>query len=196
MVTTVHPRAPEVIVIDLMQRTLDDRPDGPGDGTAEPHIVALCSGAEHASALQAIHHGVRAVVHRDDPVGHIAMAIRAVAAGEAFLSPPPTRYLLEGVRIDRPGPRRRPVAASLSRRELEVIALLCDGVANPEIARRLSISATTVRPQIHHIATKFGLRDRTQVVVYVFRHGLAAPDPGEGPSVASVRPWLLRSTVS
>jgi len=63
----------------------------------------------------------------------------------------------------------------LTPREAEVLALIAGGLTNAEIAERLFVSPTTIRPHINHLFAKAGLRDRTQAVNYAYRTGIAKP---------------------
>jgi DNA-binding NarL/FixJ family response regulator len=60
-------------------------------------------------------------------------------------------------------------------RELEVLRLVARGPSNAEIARKLFVSDGTVKTQVARILSKLGLRDRIQVVVYAYEHGLIQP---------------------
>lgn len=57
-----------------------------------------------------------------------------------------------------------------------MIAALADGLNNAEIGTRLFLSEATVKSHLTNILTKLGLRDRTQVVIWAFRNGLAGHD--------------------
>ena len=69
---------------------------------------------------------------------------------------------------------------SLTRREIEIIALICDGLTNHQIADRLFISETTVRHHLTSIFAKLDVGDRLKLAVYAYRHGLAAAGAGAG----------------
>lgn len=98
-------------------------------------------------------------------------AVRAVAAGETLLAPVITRRLIEDF-CRGPAPSRNAAAESLSARELGVVRLVAQGMSNAEIAARLCLSEATVKSHIARILTKLGLRDRVQVAVYAYEHGI------------------------
>jgi DNA-binding NarL/FixJ family response regulator len=99
--------------------------------------------------------------------------IRAVAAGDALISPALTRRLLAYVADrDRAGP---PASAALivplTVREAEVLRYLSEGLSNAEIAAQLVIGQETVKTHLKRICMKTGARDRTQAVVWAYQSG-------------------------
>jgi DNA-binding NarL/FixJ family response regulator len=102
--------------------------------------------------------------------------VRAVAAGEALLAPAVTRRLIENFCTGpTPGTPAAGAAGGLSERELGVVRLVAQGLANAEIAARLYLSEATVKSHIVRILAKLGLRDRVQVAVYAYEHGIVRP---------------------
>ena len=61
----------------------------------------------------------------------------------------------------------------LTAREVEILALMADGLSNPEIAARLYIGQTTVKTHINNAFAKIGVRNRAEAVHYAHEHGLA-----------------------
>ena len=87
--------------------------------------------------------------------------IRAVSEGQAMCSPSITAALLD--RLSQPRPRPEPwERGNLTPREVEVEALLADGLSNKEIARRLCIEVATVKNHVHNVLTKLDMSSRAQ----------------------------------
>jgi DNA-binding NarL/FixJ family response regulator len=103
------------------------------------------------------------------------MAIRAVAAGEAWLDPAVAQGLLTDFAA-RPDPVTTPAAMrGLTDREREVLALAARGLSNDEIAAKLVIGEATVKTHLGRVLMKLGVRDRTQAVVAAYQTGLVRP---------------------
>ena len=109
------------------------------------------------------------------------LAIRALAAGEAMITPSVTRRLLNRYSSRLPGPGTRLPAplSCLTDRELQVFRLLAKAYSNGEIAAALSLSEATIRSHVHHLLGKLGLPDRTTAVVLAYEIGLVWPRCGE-----------------
>jgi DNA-binding NarL/FixJ family response regulator len=106
--------------------------------------------------------------------GELAAAIRAVANGDALLAPSVARRLVDWYRRcdSRPDVALGRVAATLTRREQEVLLLLARGMQPEEIAGQLFIGVTTVRTHIYRLRNKLSLKDRAQLVSFAYRAGL------------------------
>jgi DNA-binding NarL/FixJ family response regulator len=106
----------------------------------------------------------------------LTSGVRAVAAGETLLAPAITRRLIEDFCSGpAPGLPAAGAAGGLSERELDVVRLVAQGLSNAEIAARLYLSEATVKSHIVRILAKLGLRDRVQVAVYAYEHGIVRP---------------------
>jgi DNA-binding NarL/FixJ family response regulator len=115
--------------------------------------------------------------------------VRAVAAGEALLAPDITRRLIEDYCAGpAPGSPAAGPAGTLSERELDVVRLVAQGRSNAEIAAGLYLSEATVKSHIVRILAKLGLRDRVQVAVYAYEHGIVRPGQDPRPANRKARP--------
>jgi two-component system, NarL family, response regulator LiaR len=168
---------PDVIVLDLVL----PRKDGI-QATAEitrenaaARILVLTSFAEDDKLVPALKAGAVGYLLKDSSPQDLLQAIRDVAQGASSLHPRIAHKLIR--ELSRPADR--PAAgALLTEREREVARLVAEGLANEEIAARLSLGERTVRTHISHILDKLHLANRTQLALYAVRSGLARPAAG------------------
>jgi len=133
------------------------------------------------------------VIRKNVRIEGLARAIRGGARGEVQLSAAEARLLVDGVQ-ETAEPER------LTARELDVLQMISDGLANKEIAWKLRISEKTVKKHVSTILDKFGLQSRTQAALHAWRFGLARPERahlGEMPlgSIEAAQPLRFRSVI-
>ena len=172
---------PTVVLMDIRMPELDGleatRRILAADETARVLILTTFDLDEYV--YEALTAGASGFVLKDDPPEQLIAAIRTVAAGEALLSPAITKSVIEQfTRIPRANPPER--FGDLTTREQEVFRLIAAGLSNPEIAKELFISETTVKTHVTHILQKLDLRDRVQAVVLAYQAGLAEPERPTG----------------
>jgi DNA-binding NarL/FixJ family response regulator len=127
--------------------------------------------------------GASGFLLKDASREQLASAVRAVSAGETLLAPAITRRLIEDFcRGPAPAAPDGSVAGMLSHRELGVVRLVAQGRSNAEIAAELFLSEATVKSHIARILAKLDLRDRVQVAVYAYEHGIVRPGHRGAPS--------------
>ena len=127
-------------------------------------------------------------VIKDAQPAELLAAVRVVASGDAVVAPSVTRRLLDAYahRLVAPGedpsqvlPAEQHAAlALLTAREREVLMLVARGLSNAEIAGTFVLSEATVKSHVGHILAKLELRDRVQIVVFAYEHGLVVPAGG------------------
>ncbi len=126
---------------------------------------------------QALKAGASGFLLKDANREQLTGAVRAVAAGETLLAPAITRRLIEDF-CSGPAPGTTTAATAagrLSEREIGVVRLVAQGLSNAEIAARLYLSEATVKSHIARILAKLDLRDRVQIAVHAYEHGIVRP---------------------
>ena len=133
-------------------------------------LTASLDRAEHARAIEA---GAAGVLHKSADVDEILDAARRLSSGETLIS---SDELVEMLRLA--GQSReelREARASieqLTRREMQVLEALAEGLTNREIAERLHMSVDTERTHMMNILSKFGVHSRLQALLFAARYGL------------------------
>ncbi|MDR0415940.1 MAG: response regulator transcription factor [Propionibacteriaceae bacterium] len=146
----------------------------------DTRVIVLTTFDLDEYAIGAINAGASGFLLKDVRPHDLVTAIRAVASGEATISPRVTRRMLDLFAGHLPSaaeasaPATDPLAV-LTPRERDVFDGVVAGHSNAEIGSRLSVSETTVKTHVANILTKLGLRDRVQVVVWAYQNGLAKP---------------------
>ena len=142
---------------------------------ANPHFAALVLTAsldelDHARAVEA---GAAGVLHKSADVAEIMDAARRLAAGGTLISPQELVEMLRLAGESREEEREaRASIEQLTRRELQVLEALAEGLTNKEIAERLHMSVDTERTHMMNILTKLGVHSRLQALLFAARYGL------------------------
>lgn len=169
-VAQVRLHRPDVVLMDVRMPVLDGLAATQrilAAETVSTKVLILTTFDLDEYVYEALRLGASGFVLKDDPVEQLLAAIRAVAAGDALLSPAVTQRVIAAFarRSHRPPPEG---LAELTAREIDVYRLVCRGLSNAEIGAELWISETTVKTHVTHLLTKLGLRDRVQAVVLAY----------------------------
>ncbi|MSO95470.1 MAG: response regulator transcription factor [Thermoleophilia bacterium] len=154
---------PHLILLDLMMPDMDGLAALPRirDASPDSAVVILSASGTDANVLGAIRSGASGFLLKSESAERIALLLRGVADGEAVLSGPIARLLLDQVRESNCGgdiPEK--IARELSAREVEVLLLLDEHLGTDEIAARLYISEHTVRSHVKSMLRKLGVSSR------------------------------------
>ncbi|MGH9068164.1 MAG: response regulator [Acidimicrobiales bacterium] len=128
-----------------------------------PRVLVLTTYETDADILAAIEAGATGYLLKDAPPEDLVSAVRAAAAGEAALAPAVANRLVA---------RMRAPGTALSRREIEVLQLVADGLSNQQVSKQLYLSQATVKSHLVHIYAKLGADSRTSAVAAAKAQGL------------------------
>ena len=138
-------------------------------------VLVLTTYDEDDYAFGALEVGASGFLLKDVRAAQLAQAVRAVAQGDAVLTPRVTKELIaRGVPRALPGAQReglRERFGALTPRELDVARLIAEGMSNEEIAERLVLQPASVRRNVSRILAKLHLRDRVQIAVAWYKGG-------------------------
>ncbi|MBE7421466.1 MAG: response regulator transcription factor [Zoogloeaceae bacterium] len=143
----------------------------------EIRVVVLSMHTSENYVLDALRAGARGYVIKDSAPEELERALRAVAAGQRYLSPAISHFLLDDyLRLARGGADPQKEAAQLTARQREILQLIAEGRSTREIAGRLSISIKTVETHRAQIMQRLDVRDVASLTRYAIRLGLITPD--------------------
>ncbi|HEY3436426.1 MAG TPA: response regulator transcription factor [Actinotalea sp.] len=128
-------------------------------------------------AFAALRAGASGFLLKDARPAELLAAVRAVASGDAVVSPRVTRRMLEMFAPHLPAAPRSPTTTDprldgLTPREVDVLRAVAEGLSNAEVAARFVLSEATVKTHVGRILAKLGVRDRVQAVVLAYETGL------------------------
>jgi two-component system, NarL family, response regulator LiaR len=161
---------PDIILMDLVMPEMDGI-----EATKqiiaqwpEAKIIVVTSFLDDEKVYPALEAGATSYMLKTSKANEIANAIRATFYGQSVLEPEVTNKVMTKMK------QKKEVLPheELTNREMEVLLLMAQGKTNQEIADELFIAVKTVKVHVSNILSKLGVQDRTQAVIYAFKHSL------------------------
>ncbi len=178
-ITLVRSTHPDVVMMDVQMPTMDGieatrrlTREFPGI-----KVVALTTFSTERVIVPMLSAGASGFLVKDTAPDRILDAARLAYEGGYVLSPRVAEELVGSIQDKQaPEPRALSRDEELTERELEVVALLAKGMSNAEIAASMFVSEATVKSHLGRITTKWGVRDRVQVLIRAAQARLVSID--------------------
>lgn len=177
-VEMVDALAPDVVLMDIQMPVMDgiEATAAIAERSTLTRVVAVTTFSSTRHVVPALRAGASGYLLKDSDPEELVAAIRSVHDGGHVLSRDVVSALVEAVRSepDEEGVASEPLhdVELVTPRELDVVTLLAEGLSNQEIAVRLGLSEATVKTHLGRVMSKWGARDRTQVLIRAVRAGL------------------------
>jgi DNA-binding NarL/FixJ family response regulator len=178
-IATVREHRPDIVLMDLRMPELDGVAATREIVAGElARVVVLTTYADDESIFPALRAGAAGYLTKDASAEEIEAAIRAVHGGQTWLDPAAQARLVSALNNGPPTPLPTGTPApgrvdNLTPREVEVLALIGEGLSNQEIGDRLVLGQATVKTHVNRVFAKTGVRDRAQAVRYAIANVLA-----------------------
>ncbi|MFJ8543530.1 response regulator [Streptomyces sp. NPDC093586] len=175
-VETARSTAVDVALLDIQMPLMDGLTALAEIGRVAPRVrvLILTTFGERDNVLRALGHGGAGFLLKDSAPQELIHAVRAAAAGNAYLSPAATRHVVDSLASPAAGraeeARRR--LAGLTERERDVLALLGEGLSNADAGARLHMSEATVKTYVSRILAKLDCDNRVQAALLARDAGL------------------------
>ncbi len=162
----VRSRSPDMVLVDMAMAGSPGVIRAIRELTPDMNVVALSVADTEGDVCACAEAGVTGYVARDATLSDLMATLESAVRGEALCSPRMAGSLLR--RLAELA-KAQPVGASsthLTPRELEIVRLLDDGLANKDIARRLGIEVATVKNHVHNILEKLQVHRRGEAAAW------------------------------
>ena len=177
-VETARHTSVDVVLMDVRMPGLDGiaATERLGSLSPAPKVIMLTTFDLDEHVFAALRAGASGFLVKSARAEQVAEAVRVVHRGDSVIAPSTTRRLLDHVLPSLPGePAPAPGLDRLTQREHEVLLEVASGASNAEIGGRLYLSEATVKTHVGRLLTKLAVRDRVQLVVLAYEHGLVRP---------------------
>ncbi len=167
---------PDVVLMDLKMPRMNGVQATKAIKEQHPktHVVILTTYDEDDWIIDAVRAGANGYLLKDAGREEIISAIEGSVAGEKPVDPAVASKLFSYVQSG--VPVQSSIAEELTERELAILKLMATGLTNKGIGDHLHLAEGTVRNHVTNLLSKLDVADRTQAVVFAWRHGLVRPD--------------------
>ncbi|KIY22830.1 MULTISPECIES: response regulator transcription factor [Mesobacillus] len=161
---------PDIILMDLVMKEMDgiEATKQIMEQWPEAKIIIVTSFLDDEKVYPALEAGATSYMLKTSKASEIAKAVRVTYSGQPMLEPEVTGKMMRKMRQK----NNVELHEELTEREMEVLKLIAEGKTNQEIADELFIALKTVKTHVSNILSKLQVQDRTQAVIYAFRHSL------------------------
>lgn len=161
---------PDVILMDLVMPEMDgiEATKRIIEKWPEAKIIIVTSFLDDEKVYPALEAGATSYMLKTSKASEIARAVRSTFRGQSVLEPEVTGKMMEKLRR----PKITQLHDQLTNREMEILLLMTQGKTNQEIADELYIALKTAKVHVSNILSKLAVQDRTQAVIYAFKHSL------------------------
>ncbi|KON70629.1 LuxR family transcriptional regulator [Peribacillus butanolivorans] len=161
---------PDIILMDLVMPEMDgiEATKRIIEKWPEAKIIIVTSFLDDEKVYPALEAGATSYMLKTSKASEIARAVRSTFQGQSVLEPEVTGKMMEKLRR----PQKTQLHEQLTNREMEILLLMTQGKTNQEIADELYIALKTAKVHVSNILSKLAVQDRTQAVIYAFKHSL------------------------
>ncbi|MFZ3589642.1 response regulator [Bacillus sp. DJP31] len=161
---------PDIILMDLVMKEMDgiEATKNIMKSWPEAKVIIVTSFIDDEKVYPALEAGATSYMLKTSKASEIANAIRSTYDGQSILEPEVTGKMMFKMRQG----HNVPLHEQLTNRELETLLLISQGKTNQDIADELFIALKTVKVHVSNILGKLEVQDRTQAVIYAFKHSL------------------------
>ncbi len=161
---------PDIILMDLVMKEMDgiEATRKIIEKWPEAKVIIVTSFLDDEKVYPALEAGATSYMLKTSKADEIANAVRATYHGQSVLEPEVTGKMMVKMRQK----QQHLPHEELTRREMEILMLMAEGKTNQDIADELYIALKTVKTHVSNILSKLNVQDRTQAVIYAFKHAL------------------------
>ena len=156
----IERESPDVVLCDIRLTDAGDGLDLLGRHRPGPAFIILSAYWYPSYHIRAVELGARGYLSKMATIEQIIAAVKTVAAGGTAFPAAARQAASDALRVPTP-------------RELEILALVAEGLSNEDIATRLFVSPATAKTHVSRAMIKLGARDRAQLVVFAYQSGLS-----------------------